>query len=85
MSSETLFPPQSVSSRDSESTSGDQIQDVNVVGPDPNSTLDEFPASMGIQQADKSNPSEVVVKRPQRKAELKQRQLLQQLIDEDAL
>ena len=85
MSSETLSPPQSVSSRDSASTSRDQSQDVNVVGPDPNSTLDEFPAAMGIQQADESNPPEVVVKRPQRKAALKQRQLLQQLIDEDAL
>ena len=85
MSSETLSPPQSVSSRDSASTSGDQSQDVNVVGPDPKSTLDEFPATMRIQQADESNPSEVVVKRPQRKTPLKQKQLLQQLIDEDAL
>ena len=71
--------------RDSASTSGDQSQDVNVVGPDPNSTLDEFPAAMGILQADESNSSKVVVKRPQRKAALKQRQLLQQLMDEDAL
>ena len=55
------------------------------MGPDPNSTLNEFPAAMGIQQADESNPSEVVVKRPQRKTALKQRQLLQQLIDKDAL
>ena len=85
MSSETLSPPQSVSSRDSASTSGDQSQAANVVGPDPNSTLDEFSAAMGIQQADESNPSEVVVKRPKRKAVLKQRQLLQQLMDEDAL
>ena len=85
MSSETSSPPQSVSSRDSASTSGDQNQDVNVVGPDPNSTLDEFPAALGILQADESNPSEVVVKCPQRKAALKQRQLLQQLMDEDAL
>ena len=85
MSSETSSPPQSVSSRDTASTSRDQSQDINVVGPDPNSTLNEFPAAMGIQQADESNPPEVVVKRPQRKAELKQRQLLQQLIDEDAL
>ena len=76
MSSETLSPPQSVSSRDSASTSGDQSQAANVVGPDPNSTLDEFPAAMGIQQADESNPSKVVVERPQRKAVLKQRQLL---------
>ena len=85
MSSETLSPPQSISSRDTASTSRDQSQDVNVVGPDPNSTLDEFPAAMGIQQADERNPLEVVVKRPQRKAALKQRQLLQQLIDKDAL
>ena len=67
MSSETLSPPQSVTSRDSASTPGDQSQAVNVVRPDPNSTLDEFPAAMGIQQADESNSSEVVVKRPQRK------------------
>ena len=85
MSSETLSPPHSVSSHDSASTSGDQSQAANVVGPDPNSTLDEFPAAMGIQQADEINPSVVVVKRPQRKAALKQRQLLLQLIDEDAL
>ena len=85
MSSETLSPPQSVSSRDTASTSRDQSQNVSVVGPEPNSTLDEFPAAMGIQQADESNPPEVVVKHPQRKAVLKQRQLLQQLIDEDAL
>ena len=85
MSSETLSPPQSVSSRDTASTSGDQSQAANVVGLDPNSTLDEFPAVMGIQQADEINPSEVVVKRPQRKAAFKQRQLLQQLIDKDAL
>ena len=56
MSSETSSPPQSVSSRDTASTSRDQSQDANVVGPDPNSTLDEFPAAMGIQQADESNP-----------------------------
>ena len=85
MSSETLSPPRLVSSRDSSSTSGDQSQDVNVVGPDPNSTLNEFQAAMGILQTDESNPLEVVVKRPQRKAALKQRQLLQQLMDEDAL
>ena len=52
MSSETLSPPQSVSSHDSASTSRDQSQDVNVVDPEPNSTLDEFPAAMGMQQAD---------------------------------
>ena len=85
MSSETLSPPQSVSSRDTASISGDQSQAANVVGPNPNPTLDEFPAVMGDQQADEINPSEVVVKRPQRNAALKQRQLLQHLIDEDVL
>ena len=85
MSSETSSPPQSVSSRDTASTSRDQSQNVNVVDPDSNSTLDEFPAAMGIQPADESNRPEVVVKRPQRKAALKQKQLLQQLINEDTL
>ena len=68
ISSETSSPPQSVSSRDTASTSRDQSQDVNVVGPDPNSTLDEFPAAMGIQQADESNPPEVVIKSPKKKS-----------------
>ena len=85
MSSKTSSPPQSVSSHDSASTKENQSQDVNVVGPDSNSTLNEFPAAMGILQTDESNPSEVVVKRSQRKAAIKQRQLLQQLMDEDAL
>ena len=71
MSSETLSPLQSVSSCNTASTSRDQSQDVNVVSPDPKSTLDDFPAAMGIQQADESNPPEVVVKRPQRKAAFK--------------
>ena len=55
------------------------------MGPDPNSTLSEFAAAMGTQPADECNPPEVVIKRPQRKATLKQTQLHQQLIDEDAL
>ena len=47
MSSETLSPPQSVSSCDTASTSGDQSLAANIVGPAQKSALNELPAVMG--------------------------------------
>ena len=82
--SETPSPLQSVS-HDSASISDDHSQDANVVGPAETSALDKFPAVMGDLDADENPTPEVAVQRPRRQAAIKQRQLLQRLLDEDAL
>ena len=86
MGSETSSPLQSASSRDTVSTSGDHSQDSNVDGLVKNFALDKLPAGLGSLNTDqKSLTQEIALQHPRRQAATKQRQLLQRLLDDDAL